>query len=453
VKRILAWTGGGLAVLLALAGGGVYWLYAHLDGNIKHEKADSSTLGTSRPVKLNSSTNILLMGIDSRAGTGGAYGVDEGEDNSDTMILLHISPNGDHAVGISFPRDSMVNVPSCKEKSGEQSKPYFGMINSAVSVGGPLCTWKTIEANTGVHIDHFVLVDFNGFKRVVNALGGVEICLPKPVDDPRANLDLPAGKQVVKGDAALAYVRERYALGDGSDLGRIKRQQKFMSSVVKKALSTDMLTDPIREYQFLDAATKSITVDDGLTIGKMRSLAGSLKGITSGKVQFVTVPNHPYPADPNRVQWDADTSKTLFAAIAKDNNLPAAPTAPATPAEPQVPDDQVKITVLQDTKAKAQASAAQLAARGFKITDEGTTKATTTLITYGPGAGTRASALANTIGNLNPVEDPKAPKGTVTLTVGSQGLTFIPPPAAAPTPPPVAGGATADQNLCGPNDD
>lgn len=455
-RKVLAWVGGTMAVLLVALGGTAYWLYAHLDGNIKHEHADSVTLGTTRPVKLNSSTNILMLGSDSRAGTNGQYGVDQGELNSDTIILLHISPNGDHAVGISFPRDSMVQVPACKLKGGGMSKPYFGMINSAFAVGGPLCSWKTIEANTGIHIDHFVDVDFSGFKRVVDALGGVEICMPKAVDDPRANLSLPAGKQIVKGDNALAYVRERYALGDGSDLGRIKRQQKFMSSIVKKAVSTDMMANPVRVYNFLDAATKSITTDDGLTVSKMKDLAGTLKGMTSGKVQFVTVPNHAYDPDPNRVQWDVDASKVLFDAVRQDNNLPAPPPS-VTPApnEPQLPPDQVKVSILQADKANAESSGRQITAKGFKVVKTGTTKETVTRISYGPGAGQQASALANLLGDVNPVADPKAAKGTITLVIGSKGLVFAPPPGPAPSPPPslptnVPGGS-ADQNLCGPD--
>ena len=194
--------------------------------------------------------NILLLGSDSRDGDNKAYfSPDISGERSDTTILVHISPNRDHAVAISFPRDSMVQVPQCTKKNGQKVPPFFGMINAAFAYAGAPCTWKTIESTTDIHIDHYVKIDFTGFKRVVDALGGVEICVPHAVNDPRANLSLRAGRQVVKGNDALGYVRTRYGIGDGSDLERIQRQQKFMASVVNKATSGSMLTDPARVVQ------------------------------------------------------------------------------------------------------------------------------------------------------------------------------------------------------------
>ncbi|MCW2914412.1 MAG: cell envelope-related transcriptional attenuator [Actinomycetia bacterium] len=451
-RRILAWVGGVTAVILLATVGTGTWLYFNLQGNIHHEHADSGELGTNRPVKLNKSTNILLVGSDSRAGANSQYGVDTGA-RSDTTILLHVSPNGDRAVAISFPRDSMVQIPACKKKNGSKTPAQFGMINVAFAEAGAVCTWHTLESLTGIHIDHFVEVDFSGFKRVVDALGGVEICVPRPIIDPRADLTLKAGRQIVKGDQALGYVRTRYVLGDGSDLDRIKRQQKFLASVAKKALDGNMLADPMRTYRFLSAATKSITTDDKLTVNAMRKLAGSVKGMTTGKVRFVTVPTHAYPKDPNRVEWDMTQARPLFDAIRGDNNLPEVATSP-TPVPSQAAvaplpaPGKVKITVLAADKAAGRQSADRLAVAGFKIAKVKVEKARTaeTWVSYGPGAERQAAAVAALLAGVNPIAR-KGEKGMVYLVVGDNGVQLINlPPAAIP---PVAGGVTASQNLCG----
>ncbi|WP_165970764.1 LCP family protein, partial [Actinomadura sp. 6K520] len=309
-----------LSVVLVAGSLTAYGFWRRLDGQIDREDV-GGRLGGDRPQKLNGSLNILLIGSDSRAGRNAGYGVEPGQ-RSDTTILLHISPGGENAIGISFPRDSMVQMPSCKKKDGTTVPAQFGMINTAFSNGGPACTWKTIESLTDIHIDHYVEVDFAGFKRVVDALGGVEICVPRRIDDPKAELRLRPGRQVVRGDQALGYVRTRYVLGDGSDLDRIKRQQAFMASVVKKATDKGMLTDPGRTYDFLSAVAKSIKADEDLTLSVMQRLAGSLRGMSAGKVRFVTVPVEAYPQDRNRVQFNRTLAEPLFRAVREDNELP-----------------------------------------------------------------------------------------------------------------------------------
>ncbi|WP_165966322.1 LCP family protein, partial [Actinomadura sp. 7K534] len=309
-----------MSVVLVAGSLTAYGFWRRLDGQIDRENVDGR-LGVDRPEKLNGSLNILLIGSDSRAGRNAGYGTEPGQ-RSDTTILLHISPGGENAIGISFPRDSMVQMPSCKRRNGTTVPAQFGMINTAFSNGGPACTWKTIESLTDIHIDHYVEVDFAGFKRVVDALGGVEICVPRRIDDPKAELRLRAGRQVVRGDEALGYVRTRYALGDGSDLDRIKRQQAFMASVTKKATDKGMLTDPGRTYDFLSAVAKSIKADEDLTLSVMQRLAGSLRGMSAGKVRFVTVPVEAYPQDRNRVQFNRALAEPLFRAVREDNKLP-----------------------------------------------------------------------------------------------------------------------------------
>jgi LCP family protein required for cell wall assembly len=332
--RILAWVAGGVALLLVAVAVAGYFVVDHLQGNIKKQHVEN-LLGPDRPVKLNSSMNILVLGSDSRAGQDSSFGsADIAGQRSDTIVLLHLSPNRDGAVGISFPRDSMVQMPACKKADGSGVPAQFGQINAAFSLAGAACTWRTIESLTHIHIDHYVQIDFAGFTRVVDALGGVPMCIPQPINDPRSNLSLRSGHQTLNGDEALGYVRTRYTLGDGSDLERIQRQQQFMAAVVRKATSSDTLTNPIRTYRFLDAITKSISTDDQLTLSVMRRLAGEAHGMSTGKVRFVTVPTEAYPKDPNRVQWIPAQAGPLFDAIRRDDRLPApAPTpVPSSPA-------------------------------------------------------------------------------------------------------------------------
>jgi LCP family protein required for cell wall assembly len=313
--------------VVLLGGGAVagYVGYARLSGNISHQDV-ASRLGV-RPPKYNTALNILLIGSDTRAGDNASFGHGIVGARSDTLILLHISPHRDGATAISFPRDSVVQAPECTAPDGSKVSAAQEMINATFTAGGPACTWKTLEATTGIHIDHFIQVDFSGFKRMVDALGGVELCLPKAIDDPKSHLKLAAGRHEVKGDKALAYVRTRYSIGDGSDLGRIKRQQLFMASVVHKATRSDLVASPARLYGFLDAATHSITTDNGLSIGTLRKIADSVRGISSGKVRFVTVPNHYWEVDRNRVVWTQPDAEQLFDRVKSD--IATQPSKPA----------------------------------------------------------------------------------------------------------------------------
>ncbi|WP_433245871.1 LCP family protein [Actinomadura nitritigenes] len=427
-RRFLRWTAIGAAGVVLLGGAGAAWLYHDLVGGIDQKHVDGR-LGGNRPKKLNKSLNILLLGSDTRAGDNAKYAADGVTGaRSDTAVLLHLSPNRDQAVGISFPRDSMVKIPQCEKDGGGTVPAQFGMLNSAFSLAGPTCTWKTLESLTGIHIDHFVQVDFSGFKRMVDALGGVEICVDKPVDDPRAELHLKAGRQTVKGTQALGYVRARYSLGNGSDLERIQRQQKFMAAVVDKATSGSVLTDPAKTYKFLKAATRSLTTDDGLDLATMKKLADGLKGMDAGKVRFVTVPVEGYAPDPNRVQWNQAEARPLFDAIRHDNDLPAAPAKPA-PAEQAPPaPGKVGVTVVAAgaPKAMVQRVVEQLGKRGFKVAKrtEKAAPAAESRLVYNPSAEAQASALARDVPDALLTADGSAPAGGVRLVLGRNGVHF-----------------------------
>lgn len=344
--RVVAAVG---AVLLLTGAATAYGVYRHLDSNIT--SADiSSQLGTDRPTEtVRGAENILVLGSDSRAGTGTQYGAGLTTSQSDTMLLVHLSADRTWASAVSIPRDSWVSIPSCTGSDGTVTTPRQAKINEAFTLGsehggvasGAACSIKTVEAATGLRIDHFVVVDFEGFKDMTTALGGVPVCTTEPVVDPKANLDLPAGEHRLEGEQALAFVRERHAIGDGSDLGRINRQQQFLASMARTAEGE--LTDPTAMYGFLDAATKSITTDSGLgSLSALASLAESVKSLPPSQLQFFTVPNHPRSdvvrSDTANVLWSQPEAGTLFSDLEHDvDPTAAAPAATATPAPSATP--------------------------------------------------------------------------------------------------------------------
>jgi LCP family protein required for cell wall assembly len=315
VLKIVAASVAGLLVVV-LAGG--FFVYQHLNGNITQMDV-TKDLGTDRPAKVapvrNEPTkplNVLILGSDSREGAGNKVG-GETPGLSDTTILLHLSANRKLAYGVSLPRDAMVERPACKRKDGNGTDAGgLTQFNSAYAVGGPACTIKTIEKLTDVYVDHFVVIDFNGFKKMVNALNGVQVCVPREVNDTTGHIHLPKGTYDVKGQRALDYVRVRHDIGtvENGDIGRMKRQQTFLASMANKVVSAGTLANPIRLYKFADAATKSLTTDPGLaSLGKLRGLASSFSGIGLDKIQFLTVPFQEYAPDPNRLQWAPSADK------------------------------------------------------------------------------------------------------------------------------------------------
>lgn len=292
----------------------------HLEGNIIGV-GTPSYYKTGRPLpKVKGAINVLVMGDDTRQGQGPQIGgLTPGL--SDTTVLLHLSANRKFAYGVSLPRDAMVNRPACKTGSGAVDQGGETQFNAAYAIGGPWCTTKTVESLTGVHIDHFVVVKFTGFRDMVDALGGVPICLPKPIDDNVGHIHMKAGTYNVTGEQALNYVRERHGVGDGSDIGRMKRQQAFMASMANKVVSAGTLANPVRLYNFLNAATKSLTVDNSFhDLWSLVSLGHSLKNIGLSNIKFVTVPFKPYPQDPNRLAW-APSAKGLWKLMIDDKPL------------------------------------------------------------------------------------------------------------------------------------
>jgi LCP family protein required for cell wall assembly len=369
-----------------------YAAYRGVYDSIHHITIAKGELGK-RPPKLNGSQNILIIGSDSRAGIHG-YGRGIRGSRSDTSMLLHIPPTHSGATVISFPRDTMVPIYQCQADGqghhGQQAQPGgLEQLNSTFSFGGAPCLWKTLEQVTHIHIDHFVQVDFAGFQSIVNDVGGVPVCLPYAIRDPASKLNLPAGRSVVQGTQALAFVRERH-IGMGSDLQRINRQQIFLASLAQKVKQSSSLTNPAKLYNLVHDIASSLTTDSGLSFNDMYAIANSLKGLSPSALQFVMAPVAPYPANPgNQVEFNQPSADQLFRAIARDNHI-LKTARRADHAKPQpvptVQPGQVQLQVLNGTSVPNLASitANQLTARGFKVAKTGNATGTTssTVIEY-----------------------------------------------------------------------
>ena len=313
-----------IVVTFAIVLGGVF-AYRHLNGNITAiDTAD--LLGNNRPEKVKNNAepldpmNILLLGSDTREGQSGNIGGDT-PGLSDTTILLHLSADRKRAYGVSLPRDAMVERPDCEREDGTVVPGQLAMFNTAYAEGGPACTQKTVEQLTGIRVDHFVVVEFDGFRHMVNALGGIPICVPQEVNDTVGNIHLPAGSYEASGDQALNYVRLRHGLSENGDIGRMKRQQVFLASMANKAISAGTLANPVKLYNFLDAATKSLTTDPGLAnIKDLGTMANQLRNIGLKNIQFMTVPWETYQPDHNRLVW-APEAKRLWQRLENDKEL------------------------------------------------------------------------------------------------------------------------------------
>ncbi len=407
--RVLAGIASSLVLVATGAAAAGAVLYNRLDSNI-NTLDTTDQLGT-RPVKEVSPTepiNILVMGSDSRTGKGNnkKYGNSanagiEGQ-RSDTTLLFHISGDRTRALGMSIPRDSLVTLPTCKNSQGVPQGGYTGRFNEAFDIGGPGCTIKAVEQLTGIYVDHFVVVDFNGFKKMVDAVGGVEVCLREPVNDYHSRLNLPAGKQTISGEDALAFVRARETLGDGSDIQRIQRQQDFISSMIRKVTSAGVLTNPIKLFNLLDAGTKSLTTDQNLSsLKSIQQIAESMVDIRPSDVTFVTVP-FTYNSDMSTVSWDPVKSEKMFKAVINDKPWPEPATVPPGQDPLTVPPESIDVVVVNGTPQPnfALKVAEELQAQGYNVvaTRGSDTDVATTSLTYAPDKAEAARTLAYAAG-------------------------------------------------------
>ena len=308
--------------LAVVTAAGVVFAYERLNGNIANGEAITHSAEKPEYEGERGPLNILVMGSDSREGEGNDLESEGATDErSDTTILIHVSADRKDAYGVSLPRDAVIDRPDCRVKGETVPGEEAAMFNTAFTVGGAQCTIQTVEELTGIYIDHFVTVDFNGFKDMVDAVGGVEVCIPKDVDDDEFDIHLDAGTQELTGQDALNYVRERHVLSLTGDIGRMKRQQAFIASMVNKVMSAGTLSRPDQVYSFLDAATDSIAVDEDLdSLGALFDLVTQFKDTGLARIKFVTVPFAEYAPDPNRLVW-APEAKDLWKRIRADERL------------------------------------------------------------------------------------------------------------------------------------
>ena len=406
--RIAAWAAAILTGALVIATIGAYAAYRHLNGNIRQVNI-SGLVGKPPPDHHPYAENIVVIGSDSRHGQGRRYGNSQEltTDQSDTLMIVHIPADRRWAEVMSIPRDSWVNIPSCRMGNGQLSQPQVFKINEAFAIGnldgnhtdlGIACTIKTVEHDTGIHVDHFVAVNFAGFRDMVNALHGVPECNAQPIDDPLSSLHLTAGHHLLNGNQALGYVRARYTLGNGSDLERIGRQQAFMAALVRRVKGE--LLNPVAIYRFLDAATRSITIDSQLGgISGLFKLGNSLKNLPSSKITFFTLPTYPRslvdPQDLANVMWTQPLDSRIFQAFRDDVQVAVALLRPHKAS--RLPARDVRVAVLNGTGQFGLAStvAAILQQDGFTVTrslDVGS-RPTQTVIRYRAGHERQASRL------------------------------------------------------------
>ncbi|MFF6957761.1 LCP family protein [Streptomyces sp. NPDC008317] len=325
VLRVVAW---GTAGLVLLGGAGAGYLYFRLNGNIKSVDIDSA-LGTDRPAALdNGAMDILVLGSDSRSGANSEYGHAGGGARSDTAMIVHLNKGHKAASVVSIPRDTLVPRPVCAKPGGGTAPAVRSvMFNSAYEVGGPACAVKTVEAMTGLRMDHYIEVDFTGFKNLINALGGVPLTTTQAIHDTKSHLDLAAGTHTLNGEQALGLVRTRHGVADGSDLGRIQLQQAFMKALMNRVSGLGLLTSPTKLIDVADTATSAITTDSDLaSVGSLMGFAESVRGLDSTNVHMVTLPVQYAVSDPNRVEPMPAQAAMVWAALRADRPIPAAAT-------------------------------------------------------------------------------------------------------------------------------
>jgi LCP family protein required for cell wall assembly len=342
-----------------------------LQSNIKHVDISAlvPTVSTAPEVadptdpNAGQAVNILLLGSDERDGENAEIGGEAGGMRSDTAIVLHVSADRTRVEAVSIPRDSLVKIPACNMSDGSTTKAQSSaMFNSAFAIGwdnggdmasAAACAINTVQVNTGLTINHFVVVDFAGFQKMIDTIGGVPICITNDMSDDYTGLDLKAGLQTLDGTQALQFARARHVSGtDGSDITRIAHQQQLLAAVVQQVLSKNVLTNAGELISFASAVSSSLTMDDKLSLSTLTGLAYGLKNISGANITFMTIPWTTAPTDKGRVVW-TDGAAEIWANMAADQPIVAteapvttttAPPAPATtgaataaPAAPPAP--------------------------------------------------------------------------------------------------------------------
>lgn len=423
-----------------------YFVYHSLNNGLHRENLSQYT-GTAPQRKVIGAQNFLVMGSDSRAGKGdakfGAGLVDAGA-RSDTTILVHLARGAKDATMVSIPRDSYVQIPACHEPGGGTSQPQMNKFNAAFSIGGPACTIKTVQSLTHIAIDHWVVIDFAGFINMVNALGGIDICLQAPIHDPvrtdpatggyiGSGLNAPAGMNHFNGTQSLAFVRSRYAVADGSDLSRIKDQQTFLSAMIRKATSIGLLINLPKLYSFLSSVVHSLTVDSGLSLAKLLDFARAVHDLPPSKVRLLTVPLSSTTGyadiggyQQSVVQWNDSAATALWTSLQDDSPLPGSShkkKPSGSGGSLSVPPSAITVNVMNGTSQNglAHTVAEKLTALGYQIGQVGDapSPSATTVVQYGPSRMQSSQTLAAAVNHGVPRHEDNSLGDSVTLVIGS----------------------------------
>ncbi|MFI1394935.1 LCP family protein [Streptomyces sp. NPDC020681] len=318
---VAAWS---VAGLVLVGGSGLGYVYFKLNGNLQGVDINSA-LGTDRPENVdNGSMDILVLGSDSRAGANAEYGADDGA-RSDTAMIVHVYEGHKKASVVSVPRDTLIERPACSDGNGRTvSGQKRAMFNTAYEVGGPACAVKTVEKMSGIRMDHYIEVDFTGFKKLIDKLGGVQITTSKPINDSKSHLNLEPGTHKLNGEQSLGLVRTRKSIGDGSDLGRIQLQQAFMKAFITQVKSIGLFSNPKKLLDVADTATKAITPDSELnSVTELMGFARGLGSLGAQDVHMITLPVEYDPVDPNRVIPIKSASQQVWTALKADLPIPA----------------------------------------------------------------------------------------------------------------------------------
>ncbi|MGZ4618495.1 MAG: LCP family glycopolymer transferase [Frankiaceae bacterium] len=487
-----------LALVLALGtlvislGGWV--IYRYYDGRIGRFHLP----GGLRPAGAAGDRNYLLVGSDSRAGSDSQY-QGQGQDyvtgqRSDSLILAHLDSDGTTTL-ISFPRDTLVTIPAFTDAAGKARAETRNRINAALDAGGPALLVQTVERLSGVRVDHYIQVDLAGFKRITDAIGGVDVCIRKApnsdnLDDNYSGFHGHVGINHLDGAQALAFVRQRHGLPSG-DLARIQRQQQFLGAVFRKASSGDTLFHPDRLLSLASSVTSSLTTDDGTSIRDLVSLAERLRGKDAAKIHFATIPVRDLSAtDPETfkdssgfwemrgvgsvLMYDRPAMDAFFAPLraqSEQSESPAATPAPSPTAGDGKPLSvaPAAVTVKVENGSGAPRLAREvtrgLAAQGFQVGSYGNADRhdyTDSVISYPPGSLEAARTVAAAVPGAQLREDPAA--AGIVLVVGSSFTSLtqvagpggsaaqpsVAPPSVAPSSGPVTAPSTTSQTLSPP---
>jgi LCP family protein required for cell wall assembly len=458
-RRVLKWVGGASAVVLVATGGGAYYLYSGLAGNIKHAQlyqgdSQATSVGVEKPDAFGRTpVNVLLIGSDTRdtaedCQLGGACDNGGGGANADVEMIVHLSADRSNISVMSIPRDLMTNLPACTDAVTHASLgAHYGQINSTLDYG-PSCTATAVHQLTGIPIDQFAMVDFGGVVDMSNALGGVNLCFTHSFYDINSGLKLTAGHHVLQGKATLEFLRTRDSFGDGSDnVGRTSATHEFFTAMINKLKNAGTLTDIPAMYKIADAATKSLTVSPGLdTPLKLIGLADDLNKVKPDRITFTTMQNAPDPENSSRVLI-APGATTLFSAIANDQSLTTASGGSSgagtvkSSAAPGVKPADVTVAVYNGTAGAGWSDtiATALVSDGFNRATAGYPDSDypTTTLTYGPGQAAQAQLVATALGlPARSLVQGKGAAAGLKLVLGADwtsGLTF---PGSKATPAP-----------------